>query len=336
MDERSFYVRSETDVRLLMLALTVAVALGILSVILWLFLRQRTVNRLNDMSRITEKMARLEFDEKVDYHGRDELGVLAESIDRMSDKLQSSIDGMQKELTRRENLVRNLAHDVRTPLTVIRGYAESLTALHPEDERLKRYISVIIDECDRMTKMSEDLLEFIAIRDQEDYYTMELIDAKELFGEFVRRLNNIHPDIMFLIDYDQCQFVASWELLEQAVYNLMENAIKYGKQNGVVQLYGKKEDEYYRFSVANEGEGIQEEDLEYIWDAFYKGDKARKRGNGFGIGLSIVRDIAVMHSGDVDAISRGGWTTLSFRIRRRRPEGTKNKKLNQNSQEDAS
>ena len=336
MDEKSYYVRSETDVRLLIAAIIIAVALGVLSFILWLVMRRRMVQRLTDMSRITEKMTRLEFDEKVDYHASDELGVLAESIDRMSDRLQSSIDGMQTELTRRENLVRNLAHDIRTPLTVIRGYAESLTALYPEEERLERYLGVIVDECNRMTRMSEDMLEFFAIKDQKDYYTMELIDARELFGEFIRRLKNIHPRIMFLVDYDMCQFIASRELLERAIYNLMENAVKYGKQSGVVQLYGKKENEYYRFSVANEGEEIRGEDLAYIWDAFYKADKARKRGNGYGIGLSIVREIAVLHGGDVNAISRGGWTTFSFRIRCRGPEGEKLKKQNQNFQEDAS
>lgn len=297
-----------------------AIVMGVLVSLSWFVFKRRLNRKLSDMSRITEKMSRLEFDEKVDYHKKDELGRLAESIDRMSDELRKSIDGMQTELTRRDNLVRNLTHDIRTPVTVIKGYAESLAAFYSEETRVNRYVDIIVDECDRLTKMVEDLLEFFAIRDKKDYYTMELIDTSDLFREFVKRLNNIHPAHVVMVDYDDCQIMVDRGLIERAVYNLMENAVKYRKGEGVIRFTGRKEEKFYCFSVANEGEGIDEKDLKYIWDAFYKADKSRKRDKGYGIGLSIVREVADFHGGNVEVSVKEGWTTLSFRVRLDNPE----------------
>ena len=308
---------------------------GIISNIVWAVFRQRVQRKLGEMSRVTGKMSRLEFDEKVEYHGKGNLGELAESIDRMSGQLKQSIDGMNLELARRENLVRNLAHDIRTPVTIIKGYSENLSVLYPEDARVNRHIGVIVDECDRLTKMSGDMLEFFAIRDQSAYYKMEYIEAEELFEEFRRRTETMLPELVCEFEYDACGFYACREMLERGVYNLTENAIKYRDPGSVVKIIGNKEGDFYRFTLANEGEEIKEEDQKYIWDVFYKTDKARKRGNGYGLGLAIVREVASMHEGDVRAASRDGWTEMSFRIRINGPEGpgAKQTELNDRGQD---
>ncbi len=300
--------------RILAAFIMAVIVIGLLASLVWYIMKRRMNRKLSDMSRITEKMSRLEFDEKVDFHSKDELGRLAESIDRMSDELRESIDRMQTELERRENLVRNLTHDIRTPVTVIKGYSESLAAFYPTEDRVSQYVEIIVDECDRLTKMSEDMLEFFAIRDRKDYYRMEMIDTGDLFRDFVRRLKNIHPSRTVLVDYDIAHIMVDQGLIERAVYNLMENAVKHGKEDGVIRLLGKREKEHYRFSVSNEGDSIDQKDLKYIWDAFYKADKSRKRDKGYGIGLSIVREIAVFHGGDVEISSKGNWNVLSFTV----------------------
>ena len=300
--------------RILAAFIMAVIVIGLLASLVWYIMKRRMNRKLSDMSRITEKMSRLEFDEKVDFHSKDELGRLAESIDRMSDELRESIDRMQTELERRENLVRNLTHDIRTPVTVIKGYSESLAAFYPTEDRVSQYVEIIVDECDRLTKMSEDMLEFFAIRDRKDYYRMEMIDTGDLFRDFVRRLKNIHPSRTVLVDYDIAHIMVDQGLIERAVYNLMENAVKHGKEDGVIRLLGKREKEHYRFSVSNEGDSIDQKDLKYIWDAFYKADKSRKRDKGYGIGLSIVRESAVFHGGDVEISSKGNWNVLSFTV----------------------
>ena len=108
-------------------------------------------------------MSQLDFSEKVNYRSNDEIGTLAESIDHLSDKLRENIEQMQRELERRKALIRNISHEIRTPVTTIRGYAENTQIVGPENKKIMHYSDIIIEECDALDDMVKEILEFSGV-----------------------------------------------------------------------------------------------------------------------------------------------------------------------------
>ena len=282
--------------------------------ILCLYITNSIVKRLNVMCRITNKMAHLEFDEKLMFQTHDEIGELAASIDTMSDELKENIDEMNRELKRRKNLVRNVAHDIRTPLTIIRGYAENIGVLASEQRKIQRYSNIIVEECDRLNNMSNGMLALITSYSAGEYYKKEPCDTEEFFNAVLNRLIIMEREDMVQCSYDKAVILIARDLVEYALYNMLDNAVKYGEPNKPIYLIGEKGQKSYSFTVKNSGEPMSNEDIKYFWDALYKADRSRKRGGGYGIGLAIVKQMALFHRGNVRAWSEDGYNYFSFSI----------------------
>ena len=233
----------------------------------------------------------------------------------MEEKQDNAMADMLTELSRRENLIRNLAHEIRTPVTVIKGYAESLAVLYPENKKIHNYTATIVEECDRLNEMSKNMLALCHIRGGADSYEKKEVAAQDLFEEFQARIRNSIPYRDIKLRCDPADLNVNVFLIERAVYNLIANAIRYGDRDAPVTVTGEVRGDDYYFIVENDGPEIMEEDLAYIWDAFYKTDKSRKRSKGYGIGLAIVKETALLHGGSVHADSRDRHTTLAFSVR---------------------
>jgi len=232
----------------------------------------------------------------------------------MEDIKEDTIADMQTELTRRENLIRNLAHEIRTPVTVIKGYAEGLAYLYPDNNRVQKYMATIVEECNHLHKMSKNMLALCSIRGGVDSYERTKISTEALFKEFQARINNSIPYVDVRLHYDPTEITVNVFLVERAVYNLIANAIKHGDKDGQVIVSGEIRGDRYFFVVENDGPEISKEDIDYIWDAFYKADKARRRSESYGIGLAIVKETALLHGGSVSALSENRHTTLAFSV----------------------
>lgn len=294
----------------------VSIAAIFLSLV-WAFLFSRIFTRpIVSMNKLTYELANLNFDHKLEIERNDELGQLAENINIMSDKLKTSMDELKikneqltKELERekgleimRKKFVSDVSHELKTPLSIIQGYAESLKAsVSKSAEKREYYCDVIMDETVKMTKLVHDLLNLSQYTS--GTFSIERSDFK--IEELVYTVKDRYSTIIDQKGINLETHIEPYEInadplrIEQVVNNYLNNAISHTDENRQIVLIGKVLNSgFYRISVFNSGNHISQDDLEKIWIAFYKSDKARSRSEGrYGIGLSIVKAIMNLHNG---------------------------------------
>ena len=272
-------------------------------VLVWL--TGKMVRPIGEMNRVTGQIARLDFDEKIELKTgqKDELGELADSINTMSDHLKKAVEDLKEDVENRKILVRNLAHELKTPVAVIMGYAENMPSIAEScPEKLGKYCTVISSECERMDALICLMLEVSAYEEGAKIIAPSLFGADELLEEVRKCYNNEFSDHQGSYkeeNHISSQIYGDKRILENALYNLIKNAVRYGRKDGLIRV-SLWEDSHIHFSVYNEGKNSPREEHEKIWDVFYKRDSARKRENrSFGVGLSIVKYAALAHGGGV-------------------------------------
>ncbi len=239
----------------------------------------------------------------------------------------SDISVLKRLETMRKDFVANVSHELRTPIQLIRGFAETLKADDTRPEERDRYLGIIEKNALRMERIVSDLLDLARLeRDPAAWLTMEQCEAGALIAEVAElsRLKSISHNVEIVIDCPAgLVFTANSGLVEQAILNLVENAVRYSPDDGVVRIEAQEESHNVIIRVRDEGKGIPAPDLERIFERFYRADKSRDRNTGgTGLGLAIVRHIALAHGGSVEAESwagEGSVFTLRFPIRHDMP-----------------
>ncbi len=232
-----------------------------------------------------------------------------------------------KEMQERQTeFVANASHELATPLTAIKGFAETLLDGAAEDEKLRtKFLSIIHTEADRMQRLINDLLQ-LARLDSADYrqqITTTRLEAGGLYETIREEMSHLaeRKRLSLIISYEQPpgQVIANRDWLKQAILNLLENAIKYSREQGTITLSYRHDEQFAYFTVKDDGPGIPPKDLPLIFDRFYRVDKARARtdGGGTGLGLAIVKFIVEMLGGTISAASRPGHgTSFTFSVPR--------------------
>ena len=291
--------------------------LVIIVTIMWNAMTKPYMLQLKKMSLVTKNMSKLNFEEKINYKSEDEIGLLAGSIDEMSDELKKSIDTMHNDIERRKRLIRDISHELKTPITTVSGYTENIQILVPDNPRVQKYCEIMIEECDVINTLVQELLYMSKLESDTFECNKEVFSTDKLRDKLLLRTENEFSAENIAIDMQPAEITADINLLKRAVLNYIKNAVKHRTEGSVVEVRGYEEGEYYVFSVTNEGEEISESEKELIWDVFYKRDEARTRvGGGHGIGLAIVKRIADLHNGDVDLVSGDGKNTFYLKIRK--------------------
>ena len=262
---------------------------------------KRMVKPLEDMNQVTQQIAKLNFEEYVHVDSNDELGMLAASINSMSDQLRDNMNELQKELEFRKGMIRNLAHELKTPIAVIGGYAEHASYISEnQPEKLPRYLEVISKECVRIDEMIREILDLCTYENRESvmqvrFFSAEafLEDLREQAREELSREIQVENSVSGKVRGD-------YQMLYRAVYNFIKNAVFHGQSNNVICLRARSEGDTTIFSVYNSKSHIPEEEIEKIWEVFYKANKARTRErSNCGIGLAIAKEVALAHAGNV-------------------------------------
>ena len=269
-------------------------------IVILIFIRKIT-KPVIEINNVAEGISKLDFSKRIDYNSQDELGNLAKSINNISEELSASISSLQLDVKRRKQLVRNISHELRTPIGVIKGYAEGLKFGVAEDrEKAQKYCTVIASECDRMNDMVKELLELSAL---EESIKLEPsgFDAGDLINSVVDKFTPVLKDRNIILTNACTKGImidADYELLERAISNYLNNAINHVDEKGQITISNSLNEDAAVISVFNTGNHISENDIKNIWDVFYKVDKARSREyGGFGLGLSIVKSIIEAHQG---------------------------------------
>lgn len=248
----------------------------------------------------------------INDNSHDEIAHLAVSFNNMSERIKKQIDEEKAYQDERKKLISNISHDLRTPLTSIIGYSESLeNNIYEDEEEKKKYIEIIRRKALYMEKLLGELLEFSRLESGSLELKKQVLDTSELFREIlieylpILQDNQIElktdiPDnkLMAFIDKDR---------ISRVLRNLMDNALKYGKSGGIIELSLIDENDIFRFEVKDNGLGIDEKFLELIFKRFYRGDKSRNtKEGGMGLGLAIADEIVKMHGGRIDVESSLG------------------------------
>ncbi len=253
---------------------------------------------VNPLIDLTEKAHRLaEGDFAVDFHGRDygrELVELADTLNYARDEL-SKTDRMQKEL------IANVSHDFKTPLTMIKGYASMIMEISGDiPEKRDKHAQIIVDEADRLASLVGDLLDLSKIQSGIAQLQIADVDMSGYVEEIIDRFAYLRDTqgYEFIVDIDEGLYARADELkLGQALYNLIGNAVNYTGADKKIYVSLKDEgDGYFRFAVRDTGSGIKAEEINEIWDRYYRSSQMHKRPvQGTGLGLSIVKSILQRH-----------------------------------------
>jgi signal transduction histidine kinase len=259
-----------------------------------------------EMSSVAEGISNLEFDKRVDFESQDELGKLGESINKISEKLCASINELKGDVERRKQLVRNMSHELKTPIGIIKGYAEGLKyGVVDDKEKMHKYCSVLVEECDRMDKLVLELLNHSMMEVGMVKLNKTSFDVFELISETRERFSStlIEKGITFDLKCSNNYIIyADRDMLEKAINNFITNAIDHVEGRNFIQLTAEKQENSLKISVFNTGSHIEMEEIKKIWDVYYKIDKARSRKyGGHGLGLAIVKSIVQLHGGTTNA-----------------------------------
>lgn len=266
------------------------------------------------MNSIAKEMSELNFTNRYIGDSRDEIGQLGESLNSLSDQLESTINKLQdsnsqleRELEKgrqtdemRKNLIANVSHELKTPLALIRGYAEGLKVnINSSQEDKDFYCNVILEETNRMGKTVMQLMDLARIEIGKMKLEYENWDILEMIRSIAEKnsilLKEKHVELS--VDTPPTIVYADAELMEQVLTNLISNALNHVPEGGKITIYHQLLTEKIRLFIFNEGANIPDEDLENIWLSFYKVDKARTRAyGGSGIGLAVVKAIMEAHN----------------------------------------
>ena len=263
-----------------------------------------------ELSEIATRMSDLDFDAKYIVDRKDEIGTLGRSINVLSEKLEDTIselksanNELQKDIDNktqidemRTEFLSNVSHELKTPIALIQGYAEGLMENINEDEESRRfYCDVIIDEASKMNVMVKKLLSLNHIEFGENPITFERFDIIEVIKSVLVSTEILFRQKEITLYFEKYEPIYVWAdeyMVEEVITNFISNALNHVDGKRMIEIKLLNNEGIVRVAVFNTGKNIPEEDIEKIWDKFYKVDKARTREyGGSGIGLSIVKAI---------------------------------------------
>lgn len=278
------------------------ILVSILMLLLTVFVSILFSNKISEpiirINKAAKDLPQGKFNVKIEKHDYAEIKQLASTLTSASKEIEKSDD------LRRE-LMANISHDLRTPLTMIKAYAEMIRDLSGDNpEKRAKHLKIIIDETDRLSSLVTDILDLSKLQAGVTEMHMETFDFSERLSGVISRFDIMKENdgiIIKLEAEDGIRITADATKLEQVVYNLINNAITYaGDDNTVIVRLFRKENGLIRFEVEDHGEGISPENLKYIWDRYYRASErnaTHKRAKmGSGIGLSIVKNVLEQHN----------------------------------------
>ena len=291
--------------------LAIAVGLAVLAglILLWTWYISRTVLKpLKEIYHATEEVIEGNLDYPIRYGKRDEIGRFIHGFDLMRTHLKKSIEQQQQYERARKQLIASISHDLRTPLASIKGYVEGLEdGIARNEEMQKKYYRVIKSKTDQLDRLIEDLFEFSKFELEQLSIDKTLVNSSEFFQEAFHsaQLDYRDVDLVLAGPLPSVSLNIDSGRIKQVMANLIDNAVKYGGTEIVMKI--EKQDGFIMVSIKDNGQGISAEDLPYIFNAFFRGEKSRSReSGGTGLGLAIVKYIIEAHGGEIRAVSEPG------------------------------
>ena len=269
------------------------------------FISERVIAPLREISNAAKSFAKGKFDVRVPVHGSDEVAELAETFNNMAESL-NNYDNM------RNTFMSDVSHDLRSPMTSIAGFIDGILDGVIPPEQHEYYLKVVSNEVHRLSRLVSTLLDLSRIQAGDRKFTMSRFDvcetARLILISFEQKIDAKHLEVEFDCQEERMYVNADSDAIYQVIYNLCHNAVKFASDGGalkisITRIKGKK----ILVEVYNEGQGIAKEDLQYVFERFYKSDKSRGLDKtGAGLGLFISKTIIEAHSERIWAESEYG------------------------------
>jgi len=279
-------------------------ASALLSVIPVYIFSLRLSKPLKEINKAAKLIAGGEFSKRLNIDSKDEIGELAGSFNQMVTALQN-LEEM------RRDFIANVSHELKTPMTSIRGFIEGiLDGTIPEDKH-KLYLEIVRDETNRLNRLVNNLLDLARMEAGENTLQFKDFNINELVRRSIIKLEKLITDKDITVDAEfekEDTFVnADADAIERVMYNLVHNAVKFTPEGGKINLCVRTQKNRVFVSVEDSGPGIPEEERELIWERFHKSDKSRSKDkDGTGLGLAIVKNIIKNHSQEIWVESEPG------------------------------
>ena len=321
---------SSSQVRLMakdmILTATIILVFTALSVGLWIY--RSIAVPLVKLKKATQNIKEGNLDFVLDVEGKDEFSQLCQDFEEMRKRLKESTE--EKILMDKENkeLISNISHDLKTPITAVKGYVEGIMdGVADTPEKMDRYVRTIYNKTNEMDHLINELTFYSKIDTNRIPYTFSKLNVEDYFSDCAEELGlemetkGIELVYANYVEKD-VQIIADGEQIRRVIHNIVSNAIKYmEKPKGIIQLRVKDVGDFIQVEIEDNGKGIAAKDLPYIFDRFYRTDVSRNSSKGgSGIGLSIVKKIMEDHGGKVWATSRLGIGTIMYFVLRKYQE----------------
>lgn len=297
-----------------------------LSVGLWIY--RSIATSLVKLRKATRNIKDGNLDFVLDVEGTDEFSELCRDFEEMRRRLKESAE--EKIILDKENkeLISNISHDLKTPITAVKGYVEGIMdGVADTPEKMDRYVRTIYNKTNEMDHLINELTFYSKIDTNRIPYTFSKLNVEDYFSDCAEEigleLETRGIQLCYANYVDRSvQVIADGEQIRRVIHNIIGNAIKYmDKAKGVIQIRVKDVGDFVQVEIEDNGKGIASKDLAYIFDRFYRTDVSRNSSKGgSGIGLSIVKKIMEDHGGKVWATSREGIGTIMYFVLRKYQE----------------
>lgn len=285
----------------------------VLSVVFAILASRYQTKRLTALSDQAKRLADGDFSIKFSGGGYTE-------YDNLAGALNAATENMQKAENLQRDIIANVSHDIRTPLTMIRAYAEMLRDMPVDEKKRQKTAGVIITEADRLTSLVTDVLDYSRLQSGVTEFKFEPCDVSRLATTVVGQYDIVreHDGINLTYDIDGGLRVnCDKQKIERVLYNLLNNAINYCGEDKAVILRVKKRAGVVRFEVSDHGKGIAPDEIEAVWDRYYRTAHAKRQAVGSGLGLSICKSILTAHDAKYGIDSEiGKGSTFWFELKR--------------------
>lgn len=285
---------------------------------------------LKELSIAMQRISTGDFDYHMANRRDDEIGILFDNYEQMRLQLKENEEEKAQNEKKSKELVSNISHDLKTPITSIKGYVEGIMdGVADTPEKMDKYIKTIYNKANDMDRLINELTTYSGIDSNKIPYHFHILNVSDYFSDCVEEVGldleskNMHLNFTNLVSADTC-VVADPEQLKKVINNIISNSVKYmGHDNGVIDIRILDEVESVKIEIEDNGKGIESKDIGNIFERFYRTDSSRNSlQGGSGIGLSIVKKIIEDHGGYVWATSRQGEGTCMHFVLRKYTERT--------------
>ena len=284
------------------------------AVIATYFITERIIHPLRMMKGAAKSFAKGDFSSRVTVYGNDEVAELAKAFNNMAESLES-LEKM------RNTFLANVSHDLRTPMTTISGFIDGITSGAIPPDKHNYYLGIISAEVHRLSRLVSQILDVSRLDSGERKFNFTEFDVAEMARlvliSFEQKIEEKMLDVSFEADEDSMMAIGDKDAIYQVIYNLTHNAIKFSREGGRFEIKLKlTQNKKILYSIYDEGQTISDEDIQHVFDKFYKTDKSRGLDkHGVGLGLYICKSIIDSHGEEIGVSAEDGGTAFHFTLK---------------------